>query len=211
VWRALPPLLVALAVGACGAGETVGGGPTSTSHVETSEPLPFDEAEKTKAPLILLQSEAGRQEAVAGSSCVDYVDEATGQGVGGCGDSGPVSPAHLSVVRPGEEIRILVEDAAVIRPEGCQGEDEQSCIGSAVVRRLGCEDRAVAEIPLALGPETTWTVDLPAGEYELDVFSYFEASDGRSGDVSGSLGLLVDATAPQEIVAKAGSSLGCSG
>ena len=99
----------------------------------------------------------------------------------------------------------------MIRPEGCQAEDEQGCIGSAAVRPLGCEERTVAEIPLSLGPETTWTVDLPAGEYELDVIAYFEARDGRTGHVTGSLGILVDATAPQEIVPKPGSSPGCAG
>jgi hypothetical protein len=202
--------LVVIAAGCGEAEERSGGGSASTSHpVESGPSLPFDEAEKTKAPLILLESEAGIQSAVPGSSCVDYVDEASGQGVGVCGDSGPVSPELLSTVRPGQEIRILVEDADVIRPEGCQSEDEQECIGSAVVRPLGCEEQTMAEIPLLLGPETTWSVDLAPGDYELDVFAYFDAPDGRSGDVTGSLGLRVDEAAPLELVPAAGSSAGC--
>jgi hypothetical protein len=205
-------LAAALALAGCGAAETTrDGGPTSTSRVETTDALPFDEAEMTRRPPIVLESVAGRQQAVAGSSCVDYMDEASGQGVGTCGSSGPVSPDLLSTVRPGEEIRILIEGADVIRPDRCVSEDEQGCIGSAVIRPLGCEDETVAEIPLELGPDTAWSVDLPPGDYELDVVAYFEASDGRSGHVSGSLGLRVDATVPHEIVAAERSSSGCAG
>ena len=55
---------------------------------------------------------------------------------------------------------------------------------------IGCKNRTVETIPLAVGPETRWTVDLEPGAYELDVFAYYE-SGGASGDVSGSLGLTV--------------------
>jgi hypothetical protein len=59
------------------------------------------------------------------------------------------------------------------------------------VKPLGCEDREVELLPLALGPETRWKIDLEFGAYELDVFGYFESSDGATGDVSGALGLFV--------------------
>jgi hypothetical protein len=49
-------------------------------------------------------------------------------------------------------------------------------------------------VPLALGRETRWTVDLEPGAYELDVCGYFESDVGASGDVSGSLGLTVAGT-----------------
>jgi hypothetical protein len=191
VWRAASLLVTALALAGCGASE--------------SEQL--DEAENNRRPLILLESVAGRQQGVGGSSCV--YDAAAG--VGTCGATGAVAPDRLSTVRPGEEVRVLIEGADVTRPAGCVSEDEQACIGSAIVRPLGCEDETVAEIPLSLGPETAWSVDLSPGDYELDVVASFDAPDGRYGQVSGSLGLRVDPNAPREIVAAVGPSSGCAG
>jgi hypothetical protein len=67
--------------------------------------------------------------------------------------------------------------------------------GSASVRRLGC-DEELASVPLE--PETRWSVDLEPGAYELQIFTTFEAGSA-SGDTSGVLGLVVDATAPLEV------------
>jgi hypothetical protein len=203
-------LVVSVVAGGCGAAERVGDGPTSTSgRTDTGSQPPFDEGEKTKAPPIVLEAAAGRQAAVPGSSCVDYVDEASGYGVSGCADAVRPSPTQLTTVRPGEEIRLLLEGAAAVRPEGCVSEDEQSSIGTAAVHPLGCARKTVAEIPLALGAETTWQVELDPGAYEVEVFAYFDAPDGRSGDVSGSLGLLVDRAAPLEIVPVPATHAGC--
>jgi hypothetical protein len=197
----LPALLLAVVLLAGCGSETGERAPAASTapEVQSGASLPFDEAEVTKPPPIVLLSAAGIQEAVKESSCVDYVDEASGQGVGVCGDTPDLKPERLSLVRSGEETTILVEGADVIRPEGCVAEAEQDCTGSASVRRLGCEEE-IASIALALGPETRWRADLPPGTYELQVFAYFEAPDGRSGDVSGSLGLLVEATGPQKIL-----------
>jgi hypothetical protein len=179
-------LASALVLAGCGAGKQRGGDAASTSQ-----------ASNTKAPPIVLESAAGRQEAVPGSSCVS-----SGDGVIGCSDAGRLSPESLSIVRPGEEVRIFVEDADVVRSDGCmEDEHEGECIGTAAVRELGCKERAVAKILLAPGPVTTWSVDLAPGAYEIDVFAYFVAADGRGGDVSGWLGLLVDETAALEVVA----------
>jgi hypothetical protein len=184
---ALCLLALPLVLAACGAtGEQTGGGPASTSQVPDTPSLAFDEADKTKPPPIVLESTAGRQEAVRGASCVHYTDEASGEGFGLCTDMEEPEPERLSTVRPGEEIRIVIDDAAVE--------------GQIVVRRLGCE-RSVAEITLGPGPATAWQVELEAGEYELDVFvARFAAEDGRAGDLSGALGLRVDETAPLEVV-----------
>jgi hypothetical protein len=205
-------LAVSFAGAGCGAGaETSGGGaPTVSASAEEVDTSAAAERGRTKPPPIVLESDAGSQTAVSGSYCVEYVDEAAGEAGGACADSGPITPKRLSTIRPGEEVRIVLEDADVTRPEGCSSDDEQSCIGSVAVHPLGCERKTVAEIPLALGPETTWRVDLEPGAYELDVFAYFDAPDGRTGDVSGSLGVLVDDTAPLEIV-PAGKSPDCPG
>ena len=194
---ALCLLALPLALAACGAtGEQGGGAPASTSQAPDAGPsLPSGEATMTKAPPIFLESAAGRQEAVRGSACVHYTDEESGEGVGLCTDMEEPEPEQLSTVRPGEEIRIVVEDAAVE--------------GQLVVRRPACE-AAVAELPLGPGSATTWEVELESGEYELDVFvARFDADDGRTGDLSGALGLLVDETAPLEVV-PAPASGGCN-
>jgi hypothetical protein len=142
-------------------------------------------ATSARPPTPFLTSPAGRQEAVVGSYCVE------GQMESGCGDSGPIHPTELSVAHPGDELTFSLESASVVRAEGCHGSDEQGCIGSVTVRPLGCERKAVSTIPLEKGRETHWTVGLDAGPYQLDLFAYFRADDGRTGDVSGTFGLLV--------------------
>jgi hypothetical protein len=195
-----------LAAVGCGANsETSGvGTPTASTPVEQVDTSAAVEGDHTKPPPIVLESDAGRQTAVGGSYCVEYNDEAAGEASGSCADTGPIAPAKLSTLRPGEEVRILLVDAGVTRPEGCSSAEEQDCIGSAAVHPL-CKRKTVESIPLALGPETAWHVELEPGRYELEVFAYFEAPDGRTGDVSGSLGVLVDDAAPLEIVPVASS------
>jgi hypothetical protein len=61
-----------------------------------------------------------------------------------------------------------------------------------------------------VGKETAWRVHLEPGAYDLDVFANFGAPDGRTGDVSGSLGVLVDDKAPLEVVRR-GSHPACPG
>jgi hypothetical protein len=209
---ALLALAGSLAAAGCGANsETSGvGTPTASTPVEQVDTSAAVEGGRMTPPPIVLESEAGRQTAVRGSYCVEYTNEAAGEASGTCADSGPITPAQLSTVRRGEEVRIALEGADVIRSEGCSGADEQSCIGSVAVHPLACESKTVAEIPLAVGSETTWRVHLEPGAYELEVFANFGAPDGRSGDVSGSLGVLVDDTAPLEVV-RWGSHPDCPG
>jgi hypothetical protein len=193
--KRVPLLVLALVLAACGSTTERTDVPASSGQesvpVETHGPTtPVDES-KLKPPEILLRSRGGEQKAVEGSFCVDYVDKASGQGSGVCGDSGPINPAEVTVEQPKEELTFVFEDARIVRAEGCHANSEQACIGFVHVRPLGCEDREVKRVPLALGPETRWTIDLETGAYELDVFGYFESSDGVAGDVSGSLGLIV--------------------
>ena len=189
-------LVLAFVLAACGS--TVGRTDVPASsgresdRVETYGPTaPVDES-KLKPPEILLRNHVGEeQEAVAGSFCVDYVDPASGRGSGMCSDSPAVHPNAITIAMPGDEVTFVFSGADIVRPSGCHGEDEQGCTGSVQVKPLGCEDRQVERVPLALGPETRWTIDLEFGGYELDVFGYFESSDGATGDVSGALGLFV--------------------
>ncbi len=216
--RVLPLLLVLSLIVVAGCGtyeERSGGGPASTEGSTDSGPPqpPGDDALNTTPPVIMLRSEAGAQEAVAGASCVSVTDESESPGgsVTGCSFAGPMEAARLSTVRPGEEVAIFLVDASFERAEGCFSDTErQDCAGIAHVLPLGCERREVARITLVPGEATRWRVDLEPGAYELDVSAYFHASDGRGGDASGSLGLLVDETAPLEIVPRPDSVPGCT-
>lgn len=131
----------------------------------------------------MLESAAGEQTAVPGSYCVSDPT----RGVGACGDTEPLEPERMSVVRPGEQLALRLRDATTTS-------------GSITVSRLGCDAEPVREVPLTAGSETRWAADLPPGAYRLDVSASFEEPDGRSGDVSGVLAILVDAAAPQKIL-----------
>jgi hypothetical protein len=185
--RLTPLLALVLFVAACG------GASKQPAPVGASGPGP-QRPTSTRPPSVFLESAAGRQQAVLGSYCVDAQLE------GGCADSGPIHPAQVTVARSGEAMKFVLENAQVRRPPGCVAPTEQACIGAVTVRPLGCARRSLATIPLVLGRETRWTVDLEPGAYQLDAFAYFESDDGRTGDVSESLGLLVDTARPPGIV-----------
>ncbi|MBA2356932.1 MAG: hypothetical protein H0V84_00720 [Actinobacteria bacterium] len=139
----------------------------------------------TAPPPFVLRSSAGTQTASQGSSCVD-----SGQGGGMfgsvCADTAPPPAARLSVVRPGETVRIAMAGARLSAAE-------------ASVHPLGCPGRLLRRIRLG-GRETRWRVTLPPGDYELSLFGRFHADDGRQGDSSGVAGLSVSAEAALEIV-----------
>jgi hypothetical protein len=195
--RLIPLLLLALVLVACGSaaqetGVPASSGEESASGEETAEgegtasggvepsPEPLDESD-LKPPKILLLSETGRQSAVLGSYCVDYVDEATGQGSGICSDAAmPTYPDTVTSVAAGDRVTFVLPEAA-FRPDTV-----------VVIRPLGCTERVLEELALDPGAsKQSWQVDLEHGAYQLDVFARFKADDGRSGDVSGSLGLTV--------------------
>jgi hypothetical protein len=170
----------ALLAAGCGAATGVPGSsgetPTlasPTTSTETSEP-------DLEPPAIFLVSAAGKQEAVRGSSCVQYTDPQTGAGTGVCADSAVVHPRSVTSVAPGDRVTVVVAGATVKKDS------------TVTIRPLGCDDQKVAELAFEPGPgELQWTVDLDHGAYELNVFALFESGDGRSGDVSGTLGLAV--------------------
>jgi hypothetical protein len=175
-------LLFCLAVPAlagCGAATTV---PGSSGEMPTiAQPTVSTEvdAPDLKPPPIFLVSAAGKQQATAGSSCVDYVDPDTGEGAGACGDTGPVFPKAMTVVQPGDNVGLTVPGATL--------EDDSE----VTIRPLGCKDRETKTLALPESGELHWAIDLEPGAYQLDAFARFEASNGLKGDVSGSLGLLV--------------------
>ena len=193
--RRVPLVVLALVLAGCGSTAEQTGVPASSGQesapVETHGPTsPVDES-KLKPPQILLGSSAGEQKAVQGSFCVDYVDPTSGQGSGVCSDSAAIHPEAVTVAQPGDEVTFAFSGADIVRPSGCHADDQQGCIGYVHVKPLGCDDHEVERVPLGLGSETRWTIDLESGAYELDVFGYFESIDGATGDVSGALGLIV--------------------
>jgi len=192
---------LALVLGGCGqAGDSPGAEPSdapgtettgSTTKVSEPEPQPAGQG----PPDILLVSEAGTQEGVVGSYCVDNPTA----GYGACADGDRPSAVRANVVRPGETITIALDGAAAVRARGCHSRDH-SCIGEAQVLPSGCKSAGVARIFLERGSETRWQANLAPGAYELEVFVYFEADDGRTGDVSAALGLVVNPDAEPAIV-----------
>lgn len=129
------------------------------------------------APPLVLESLAGRQEAVRGASCVANDD---GGRVAVCSSGGAVHPGWLSVVHPGETVTV-----------GLVGARLAGTSGVVRARPLGCPETEAAAFPFD-HTRTAWKVALRPGAYELEVSVAFETADGRSGDVSGTLGLLVD-------------------
>lgn len=148
-----------------------------------------------RAPKLVLESSAGSQTAVPGSSCI------SGEGVGVCSDTGYRPPQQASVVRPGEVITISLQESQVVRVEDCSGGRERDCLGVIKVHPLGCEKLVAYTIALEPGKATRWKVAVPPGPYELETFAYFESDDGRtSGDASGVFGLFVDSSESLDVV-----------
>jgi hypothetical protein len=187
-------LLGMIAFAGCGdvAGDRDAGGgtpapataPPETGFSETSEEAPATTSAEPsptppelEIPAIVLESVAGRQKAVQESHCVQATDSA-GTSVGMCGDTPDLDPKRLSVVHPGDTVTISVPGATLSGGSGIS------------IRPLGCHDRQVASVPLET-EGVTWTIDLPPGAYEMQVFVLFETGEA-SGDSAGSLGLLVD-------------------
>jgi hypothetical protein len=179
---------IAIALSVCflaGCGAAVEGTGLAGSGEETvpAETTKTTDEPNTAPPLIVLVNAAGKQIATAGSSCVDYADPVTGEGVGRCGDVGADSlhPSSLTIVHPGDTVLLLLAGAFA------KGD------GSVTVRPLGCRDRETTTFGLRRGvSETRWEAAVEPGAYELDVFTNFGSNDGRQGDVSGTLGVLVD-------------------
>lgn len=191
LFLALPLVLVATACGGTTpTASNSGAGPETTTTQKQKLP---DEA--PPVPKLILESGAGVQEAVPGSSCV------TGPDLGVCSDGAYPHPKQLSIVRPGELITVSLEQARVVRAEECSGGRERDCIGTIRVHPLGCEALTAYTISLEPGKTTRWKVAVPAGAYELEAFAHFESDDGlTSGDASGGFGLYVDSSRTTEVV-----------
>ncbi len=130
-------------------------------------------------PPTVLVSKAGTQRAAQESSCVDLFSHDDGTLVeSNCGDGPGLPPRRLSVVRPGEVVTIAFRGATEISD------------GSAAVRLLG-KRRFLSRFELP-APRTRWRVTLRPGAYEVEVFARFQTADGRAGDTSASVGVLVD-------------------
>jgi hypothetical protein len=152
--------LLSLVFGSCGGPTTAGQGWTAYGP-----------------PATTLVSRAGVQHAVQGSSCVH------GSGSGRCADSTYPYAKKLSVVRPGETVRIRIAGSKGIE---------------VTLHPLGCPKRVVGRAKL--GPGGAWRVTARPGLYQVEVFSRF-SGNGVSGDTSAGLGLWVDRSHRLEIVA----------
>lgn len=188
-------LPLVLAFTACGGSSPVASDSSAGPRTTTTQKQQNLPDSSPRPPMLVLESSAGSQEAVPGSSCV------TGEGAGVCSDTGYPNPKQLSIVRPGEVITVSLAQAHVVRAEACNGGREQDCIGVIRVHPLGCEKLVAYTISLEPGKATRWKVAVPPGAYELETFVYFESDDGRtSGDASGSFGLYVDSSRSPEVV-----------
>jgi hypothetical protein len=182
--RLVPVLLVVLVLAGCGSAARSSGEDVSVQ----APPAETDSREsESKPPQILLVSGRGTQKAVQGSYCI------TGNVVGMCADMAyPLAPESVSVVQPSGQVTIVLPGATLMKES------------IATVRPLGCFDQETKTIELPESGELKWQVDIDSGAYQIDVFARFEADDGRRGDTSGALGLVVSG-------AKSGDALGVIG
>jgi hypothetical protein len=192
-------LVVALGLAACSqVDRDPPDAPAAPPEVNEQPPGESQPPEAALAPPpVVLESEAGRQVGVRGGYCVTNAE--SGQGL--CVDAMRPEAAQASIVRPGEIVTIVLEGARAVKAEGCHSRDT-SCIGEIRVSPAGCKAKSAlaARVFLERGSEMPWRVDLRPGLYELQLFFYFDSDDGRTGDGSAALGLLVDPSAEQEIV-----------
>ena len=146
----------------------------------------------TEPPRILLATKAGRQAAVQESYCVTSRPSASGVRITACAELPQLAPRRLTIVRAGELVRILLPGARMV-PCG------RRCANTVTVRRFGCA-RAVRRFRLG-GRTTAWRVRLGPGAYELQLHvRRFVMRDGRRGETSGSLGLLVAKSSDRAII-----------
>jgi hypothetical protein len=167
----------------------VGGGASDetgwTNYVPLAEPPVGAEGgpppRPAEPPPIVLESRAGRQPGVL----VRYSVETDSGGYGG--ETASTRPAKVTVARPGEDVAISMVGV----------EPTQRLV---IVRRLGCDQPAVASVVLGADTER-WSVPRRPGAYELEVtVPYFKPKRGGTGSATGVFGLLVDATREQAVI-----------
>jgi hypothetical protein len=156
-------------------------------------------------PPLVMASKAGRHVADQGSFCVD--GRRGGVGVSVCADVFELAVTRVSVVRPGEVVRIQLPGARIVHRSRLCGPSGR-CPAFVSVAPLGC-DESIRRFRLP-GRTTAWKVRLDPGAYELDVFvGRFTTRDGRTGSTRGSFGLLVDRAAKRNIVRAADGLRAC--
>jgi hypothetical protein len=157
------------------------------------------------APPLVMTSKAGRHVADQGSFCVDGTQRSVGVSV--CADVFELDVTRVSVVRPGEAVRIRLRGARIVHRSRLCGPSRR-CPAVVSVAALGC-DEVIRRFRLR-GSTTSWKVRLEPGAYQLDVFvGRFRARDGRTGRTSGSFGLFVDPAAKRDIVRPADDLNAC--
>jgi hypothetical protein len=141
-----------------------------------------------RPPVITLLSKSPPQRAVWESFCVSVV------GFGElCADTPNLEPRWLSVVRPGERVTIVFEKTMKVS-------------GDVWVYKRGCEREPARRTFATTKARTHWVVPRSfRGRFELNLFAdEFHTADGRVGDVSATLGILVSKTRPKGLVRNRG-------
>jgi hypothetical protein len=134
---------------------------------------------------MVLQSRAGTQHAPVQRWCAGHASD--GSAFSLCGAThfdtfgGPLPT--MSVVRPGERIRIAVAGAQSV---------------GLSIRPSGCPDAAPRRV--ALGANGRWRVDLPRGRYRLEAVVPHFTVGRTAGHTSASFGIWVDRRRKLEVV-----------
>lgn len=133
-------------------------------------------------PPMLFVAEEGTHVLDPGSSCV------SSDGHSVCGDSAYIPVKVLYPVRRGETVHLELAAAT----HGA----------SLTIGRPGCPSVELANVRLE-PPKLAWHVELPRGDYEVRALvDHFATKDGRSGDVSGQIGIAVGAVDAKPAAAK---------
>lgn len=136
-----------------------------------------------KPPPLELRSEAGKQRAKQGGYCVTTQDPAIDPRPGLCVDTIFPAPDRLSVVRPGERVRLVLQGATGF---------------TVSVHRPGCRSRALRSF--RVGASGRWRLTLAPGRYVLFVFVTRFRTETVAGDSSGGLGVRVSRTQRRAVV-----------
>jgi hypothetical protein len=188
--KLLAPLLAGLLLAGCGTQTGAGPAASGSGPSETTPSTEKTDANASRPPDIVLSSAAGKQFAVLGSYCLHTSDS------GVCADSAPPHPKEVSVVPVAEHLTFSLVGASF------------AGVPSVTVRPLGCERKEI--ITVNASSSQALALDLPRGDYQLDVSARFrDGAGGSAGDVSGSAGLVVDPQARARIEPAPPGRTGC--
>jgi hypothetical protein len=151
-------------------------------------------------PRVTLATTAGEQVGTHGGYCIEH----TGCGATSC-TLGPAEPTQTTLVRPGDEVLFSVTNGELVAGRRCT----PACPPILRVQKLDCQRWPVDHATLIDGKP--WTVDLGAGNYWVELNSYFITRDGWSGQIGVGFGLVVSSNGARVVREGAPSDGGCDG